>query len=240
MTMRTASPQAARRDVSALARYSREIARIPVLDKVAESALGARIRAGDRLAVDELVRHNLRFVVSIAKRYVRHGVPLEDLIDEGNIGLIRGLARAGECLPHALGREPTIEETARWTGFPPRRIERLRQIPLRALSIDGSAAATGEEAAFDMHALEDPRAQEFERVERDIDNQRLRSYLQRLDRRGADVVRRYYGLLGDDPETLEAIGRSYGVTRERVRQLRDRAMDDLRALLECEPVVLGK
>jgi len=269
--------------LGALDQYLREIGRIPLLDSAQETALGERILAGDRTAVDELVRHNLRFVVAIARRYSRHGVPMEDLIDEGNIGLIQAaerfdvrrgfrfisyavfwirqtilrsldqksrlvrvpadkrrqlmrLVRAGECLPHTLGREPTLDEVARWVGIAPQRAETLRQLPTRVVCID--RPGEGEESQFDMDTLVDPGADAFgDRIDEDLSNRRLDAYLDRLDHRGADIVRRYYGLRGRTPETLEHIGQSYGVTRERARQLRDRAMNGLRTLLENETAV---
>jgi RNA polymerase primary sigma factor len=258
--------------------YLREIAGIPLLTAAAEAGLSARIRTGDRSAVNELVVHNLRFVVVIARRYSHYGVPLEDLINEGNIGLIyaarrfdarRGyrfisyavywirqavlryldqksrlvrvpvnkrrqlmlLARASERLPHTLGREPRLEEIARSIGINPRRIEWLWQMPLHAMPIEHPISA--DDFGHEADTLEDPKARDFEdRIATDLDVRRLASFLEKLDRRGADIVRRYYGLDGNTPETLARIGRSYGVTRERARQLHDRAMDGLRRLLE--------
>jgi RNA polymerase primary sigma factor len=276
---RTRSVRRGRGDMGALQQYMREIQGIPLLDAAAEVALGERIRAGDRAAVDELVRHNLRFVVTVARRYAHHGVPIEDLIDEGNIGLIQAaerfdvrrgyrfisyavwwirqgilrflsdksrvvrlpvgklqqlakLERAAERLPQALGHEPTLEEIAAGTGFAPDQIERLRGLPTRCLCID--RPGEGQDSEFEMDTLEDPRAGAFESlVEEELRDRSLEDCLAKLTGRDRDIVRRYYGLQGATPETLERIGATYGVTRERTRQLRDRAIDRLRVLPEC-------
>jgi RNA polymerase primary sigma factor len=263
--------------------YLREIAAIPLLTAAAEAELSARIRAGDHAAVNELVVHNLRFVVVIARRYTRFGVALEDLINEGNLGLIGAaqrfdarlgfrfisyavywirqavlryldqksrlvrvpvnkrrqlalLSRARQSLPHALGREPRLDEIANATGIHPRRVAWLQQMPLQALYLEHPSPA--DDSDHELDTLEDPSARAVEdRIATDLDVRRLAACLDQLDRRGADIVRRFYGLDGTPPESLAQIGRSYGVTRERARQLRDRAMHGLRRLLERSPAL---
>ena len=265
---------------SPLDQYLREIGTIPVLDHRTESELGHRIRAGDRRAMNELVRHNLRFVVLIARRYAGRGVPIEDLIEEGNIGLIQAaerfderfghrfityavywirramiaqlnqwatlvhlptrtkrqlgrLARAAACLPHQLGREPHVEEIAAWSGIEVDRIEELRRVPVKQLSLD--CPANGSEAEFETDTLADPHALAFEaRLEMDLDASRVHSALFQIDPRSADIIRRYCGLHGDLPESLDTIGRHYGISGERARQIRDRGMQRLRQVLEHE------
>jgi RNA polymerase primary sigma factor len=265
----------ARRGLSdgCLGQYLREIGRLPLLDHAAEVELGRRIRAGDRDAVDALVRHNLRFAVNMARRYARPGIAIEDLIDEANLGLIQAaqrfdercgyrfisyavfwirqailryldhqaspvrvpsgvrrellrLAHAGERLPQTLGREPTVDEISNWTHLDRERVLWLQQLPTCAVSCD--RRGEGEDAEFAMDTLADPQAAFATRIDDDLDMSRLQIDLGRLDSRSAEIVRRYYGLDGLPAESLACIGRRLGVTRERVRQLRDQAVEELR------------
>lgn len=267
-------------DMGALALYLREIQDIPLLTPAEEKDLGLRVLKGDRAAIDELVRRNLRFVVMVARPYVHHGVPLEDLINEGNIGLIRAAERfdvhrgfrfisyavwwvrqailsylseksrivrlpvskvqllsritqTTEQLAHVLGRDPTAQEIAKRMHLSPAKVEWLRTLPTMACSVD--APAEGQESDFEIDTLEDTAAPSIEdqlgEAMRNID---IHAALGMLDERGADVVRRYYGLEGVQSESLERIGRSHGVTRERARQLRDRAIWQLRSSPEAE------
>jgi RNA polymerase primary sigma factor len=185
------------------------------------------------------VRRGYRFI-SYAVYWIRQSI-LRYLDQKSRLVRVPGgkrrqmarVARAGENLAHTLGRDARLDEIAQWTGVAPERILGLRELPMRPLCIDRPAA--GEDSDFDADTLEDPSARSFEaRVDDDIENRRLESYLDKLDPRGADILRRYYGLGGGTPETLARIGRAYGVTRERTRQLRDRALVRLRALLESE------
>jgi len=267
------------RVLDALSLYLREIQKINVLPAAEERELGRRAQAGDAKAIDELVRHNLRFVVVVARRYSHHGVPLEDLIDEGNIGLIRAaerfdpergfrfisyavwwirqailqclseksrivrlpvskvqilsrIAQTSERLTQALGREPTTDELGARLEVAPAKVEWLRTLPTVSFSLD--EPAEGDETDFEADTLEDPHAAEFEdrfaERERNADLDRC---LSQLDPRGADIVRRYFGIGHPASESLESIGHTYGVTRERVRQLRDRALGKLRSLPDC-------
>ncbi len=266
-------------DLATLALYQREIQRIPVLSASDERALGARAQCGDRTAIDALVRHNLRFVVMVARRYTRHGIPLEDLIDEGNLGLIRAaqrfdptrgfrfvsyavwwirqsilqclsdksrivrlpvsqvqrlsrLSQASDRLTQALGRDPTADELGKRLCIAAEKVDWLRTLPTLAFSLD--EPREGEETDFEMDTLQDPRASNLEAAVADkIRDEMLGRCLDQLDARTADVVRRYYGLGGTIPESLEAIGKTYGITRERVRQLRDRGIHKLRTAPEC-------
>jgi RNA polymerase primary sigma factor len=267
-------------DLGALALYLREIQKIPVLSPAQERELATRAQQGDRKALEELVRRNLRFVVAVARPYARHGVSLEDLINEGNIGLIRAaqrfdvtrgfrfisyavwwirqsillhlteqsrtvrlpvskvhilarMQRMGEQLTQQLGREPTADELGRRLQIPPGQVEWLQTLPTTRFSLD--EPAEGEESEFDIGTLQGGSGPSSE--ERLIENLRARDIqgcLEILDTRGADIVRRYFGLEGKEPESLERIGKTYGLTRERVRQLRDRAIWKLRTSPEAE------
>jgi RNA polymerase primary sigma factor len=258
-----------------LTRYLTEIRRYPLLSRERESALGERIRLGDHSATQELVCANLRFVVAIAKKYQHQGVPLADLVNEGNVGLMRAamrfddsrgvrfisyavwwvrqaiiqalaehshavripVNRAGimyrinrhaNTLRHELGREPTPQEIAEQAGVSEAEIATILPISRAYLSLDTNGRATNDGALLDF--LPDPGA---EPPDTDVTTEALtKSVLSALDHlapRESMVLRRYFGFDGDEPMTLEEIGGELGVTRERVRQLKDRALHHLRS-----------
>ena len=260
-------------ECSALLRYLHEIENIPVLTVAEERALATRASRGDAAAQKELVRRNLRFVVSVARQYSRYGVPLEDLINEGNIGLMRAtmrfdpnrgfrlisyavwwirqsilsyltdqsrlvripagkvqdlsrLARETEHLQQRCIAAPSLEVLARRLGLTVPQVELLQNLPLQHFSID--EPAEGEESEFEADTLPDPNASTEEWLQETLLIEDVESALQMLDRREADILRRYFGLGRREAESLQSIGADYGVTRERVRQLRDRALWKLR------------
>jgi RNA polymerase primary sigma factor len=264
---RTATPDS-------LGIYLREIRRIPLLTASQEVALARRAQSGDKSAMDELVRRNLRFVVSIAKQYMGNGVPFEDLINEGNVGLIRAaqrfdvergyrfisyavwwvkqailqylaeqsrtvrlplnkttaltrVQREMQRLGQELGREPTADELARRMDLQPEDVERVLNMPTKQFSIDDPVEGHDNEFFVDTlsddvtptpddDVLETTRSEDIEHA------------LASLNPREEDILRRYYGIGGQQPHTLEQIGEHYHLTRERVRQIRDRAILRLR------------
>lgn len=254
--------------------YLREIRRIPLLTAKEEEDLARRGRAGDRAALDELVRRNLRFVVSIAKQYVGSGVPLEDLINEGNVGLIRGaerfdvdrgyrfisyavwwikqailqhlgeqsrtvrlplnkttalvrITRAGQRLGQQLGREPTAEELGKFLHLKTAEVERVLSMPTRQFSIDDPIE--GNDNDFHVDTLTDEMAPTPDEATLETArSEDIEAALRSLNPREGDILRRYFGLGGKEPHTLEQIGAHYHLTRERVRQIRDRAILRLR------------
>jgi RNA polymerase primary sigma factor len=256
---------------SALDLYLGEIQRIPVLTRQQERDLAVRAQQEDRAALDELVRHNLRFVVMVARRYARPGAPLEDLISEGNIGLLQAaqrfdvtrgyrfisyavwwvrqsiflylsdksrtvrlpvnkvqtlskLAQAQEHLEQLLGREPTPDELGRALRLPAAQVEWLQGLPTRADSIDEREDL--EESELE---LQDRRGATIEEsLTAALRDRDISLSLQALAPRSADILRSYFGLEGCPPESLSCIGRRYGLTGERIRQLRDRALWTLR------------
>ena len=258
---------------SALLRYLHEIESIPVLTVAEERALATRACGGDGAAQKELVRRNLRFVVTVARQYSRYGVPLEDLINEGNIGLMRAtmrfdpnrgfrlisyavwwirqsilsyltdqsrLVRIPAAKVHDLARlareterqqqrcagSPTTETLARRLGLTVMQVEVLQNLPIQHFSLD--EPAEGEESEFEADTLQDPNASTEEWLQETLLTEDVESALQMLDEREADILRRYFGLGQREAESLQSIGADYGVTRERVRQLRDRALWKLR------------
>jgi RNA polymerase primary sigma factor len=253
--------------------YLKEVRRIELLTPEQEVALARKAQNGDRDALNELVRRNLRFVVSVAKQYAKRGVPLEDLINEGNLGLVRAarrfdvdrgfrfisyavwwvrqgilqylaehsrtvrlplnksarltkVSKAVQVLNQKLGREPTSEEIAEHLGLKPEDIETINAMPTTRFSID--EPAEGQDNDFQIDTLTDESIGPEEETLEHSRSDDIDKALSTLNEREQDILRRYYGLAGNEPHTLEEIGRQYSLTRERVRQIRDRAILRLR------------
>jgi RNA polymerase primary sigma factor len=257
-----------------LSAYLDEIGRFPLQSRHAEAALGPRIRAGDRAALDTLVCANLRFVVIIAKQYQHRGLSLPDLIEEGNLGLVRAAERfdesrgvkfisyavwwirqsilqaladsgyavrvpAGQAgaihrigheanqLCHALGREPTQRELAEALGLPEAEIATALPVARASLSLDAPLNEDRHSQLLDV--LPDDNTPAPDRASADADLiDALHGAMTVLRGREVDVVTMYFGLDGEGPRTLEQIARRYGVTRERIRQIKDRALQRIR------------
>jgi RNA polymerase primary sigma factor len=254
--------------------YLREISQYPLIDREEEARLARRIQQGDREALCKLVNSNLRFVVSIAKKYQNQGVALADLISEGNVGLIRAaekfdetkgvkfisyavwwirqailqalaeqsrivrvpLNRAGElhrlgkrssALVQELGREPTFAELAQALDVPEEEIQRTLAIASAHLSLD-APLAPGEDNKLLDYLPDEQRAGPDREVEEKSLRENVENALASLKERERQILRMYYGLDGEEPMTLEEIGRRLGVTRERVRQIKERALLRLR------------
>jgi RNA polymerase primary sigma factor len=254
--------------------YLREIRRIPLLTPKQEVELARRAQAGEPAALDEMVRRNLRFVVSIAKQYTNSGVPLEDLVNEGNMGLIRAakrfdvnrgyrfisyavwwvkqailqylaeqsrtvrlplnkttaltrITRESQRLGQELGREPTFDELASRLALDPADVERVLDMPTKQFSIDDPIE--GQDNEFFVETLSDEATlTPDEAVLESTRSEDIDVALASLNPREEDILRRYFGLGGQQPHTLEQIGAHYHLTRERVRQIRDRAIWRLR------------
>lgn len=257
----------------ALGIYLREIRRIPLLTVQEEAALARRAARGEQAALDELVRRNLRFVVSIAKQYASSGVPLEDLVNEGNMGLIRAarrfdvdrgyrfisyavwwvkqailqhlgeqsrtvrlplnksaalskVTRASQRLGQELGREPTPDEIGKRLHLSPEDVEVVLNMPTKQFSIDDPLE--GQDNDFHVETLSDAGTLPPDEAVADATRtEDVEMALATLNPREQDILRRYFGL-GHEPHTLEEIGKVYQLTRERVRQIRDRAILRLR------------
>lgn len=254
--------------------YLQEISRIPLLTVSEETALARKAYRGDVDAQEKLARHNVRFVVSVAKKFQNRGVPLMDLIGEGNLGLMtaarkfdpdRGvkfisyavwwirqaiqaaiarhgrpvrvplnrtadlnrLGRATTMLTEKLGRAPTTEELVKATGLTRDAVRALGALHIEAMRLDHPVREADERGRMERFV---PVAQEGTDANT-IANSRtsdLDAALAALPARDAKVLRLYFGLDDGKTRTLEEIGRMMGVTRERIRQLRDRALRQLR------------
>lgn len=259
---------------TALDQYLRDVSRHELITPDREKELGARARLGDEDAVQELARANLRFVISVAKKYQNRGVALTDLIQEGNVGLVTAarkfdpdqgvkfisyavwwirqailaslanhgrsvrvplnrasdlarIFREKERLKQELGREPSPEELSAATDLTPELIESLQTLNAAEIRLD---APIGD--SEDSQLVERFIAEEAAEPEQDVESRLLaesvRDALNTLEPRDARVLRLYFGLEGEREHTLEEIGNMLGVTRERIRQLRDRALRRLR------------
>ena len=272
--IRVGSGKGASADDGSLDIYLREISRYPLIDQAEEVALAQRIRTGEEEALDKLVRSNLRFVVSVAKKYQNQGVSLSDLINEGNLGLIRAahkfdetkgikfisyavwwirqailqalaeqsrivrvpLNRAGTlhritrrsaALQQELGRQPTAAEVAEGMDIGVEEIEKTLAISMNHVSLDAPLAPGEDNRLLDY--LPDtqnpgPDAETFENAL----TQSIEEVLSGLRAREAKILRLYFGLDSPEPMTLEEIGESLGITRERVRQIKEKALSRLR------------
>jgi RNA polymerase primary sigma factor len=239
-----------------------------------EIALARRVRAGDQEAMQELAKRNLRFVISVAKKYQNRGLPLSDLIGEGNVGLLTAarkfdpdqgvkfisyavwwirqailaaLARQGrtvrvplnrtadlsrivrtaELLRQELRREPTPEELSAATGLSLEVVQSLAALNTGEVRLDAPLDPDGDRALIERFIAEDLPDTEEKTMERFLSDE-VEEALKTLPPRDAKVLRLYFGLEGGREHTLEEIGSMLGVTRERVRQLRDRALKRLR------------
>lgn len=261
-------------DPSAFDTYLAEIRKHPLLDRDEEAELARRAREGDAQALERLVNANLRFVVSVARRYARHGVPLDELVNEGNLGLIhaarrfdesrdvrfvsyavwwirrailaalsrdarivhvpsgrideaRRVAAARRRLSQRMGRGARPHEVAAELGVSAGAVREALALRHSDVSLDAPVADAANSPLLELipdGSGEDPS----ERVDGDALTGALRHGLLRLPEREADVVRRYYGLDGGEPETLAEIAATLGISRERVGTIREKALARLR------------
>jgi RNA polymerase primary sigma factor len=271
-TAKTLGVYDADRDI--LDQYLYEVSMTPLLTPQQEIAIAKRVRQGDQDAMQELVKRNLRFVISVAKKYQNRGLPLTDLIGEGNVGLLTAarkfdpdqgvkfisyavwwirqailasLARQGrtvrvplnrtadlskivrtaEALRQELRREPTPEEIAQSTGLSLEVVQSLAALNTSDVRLDAPLDPEGDRSLIERFIAEDQADAEEQAMDSFL-SEEIESALRTLPPRDAKVLRLYFGLDGGREHTLEEIGGMLGVTRERVRQLRDRALKRLR------------
>jgi RNA polymerase primary sigma factor len=257
-----------------LDQYLRDISQYPLINREEEVRLAQLIRKDDQEALDKLVRSNLRFVVSVAKKYQNQGVSLSDLINEGNLGLIRAahkfdetkgikfisyavwwirqailqalaeqsrivrvpLNRAGtlhrigkraSALLQELGREATHAEIAEGMEITEEEVAKTMAISQTHLSLDAPLTPGEDNKLLDYlpdNQNPTPDEQTFEKALTDS----IEEALSHLKEREAKILRLYFGLDDEEPMTLEQIGALLGITRERVRQIKEKALSRLR------------
>ncbi len=272
--MRASAAKKVGKEEGSLDQYLREISKYSLLKREDEVELAVKIHVGDAEALDKLVRSNLRFVVSVAKKYQNQGVSLSDLINEGNLGLIRAahkfdetkgikfisyavwwirqailqalaeqsrivrvpLNRAGtlhrigkrsSALQQELGREPTIDEIAEGMDIPKDEVAKTLAISRSHLSLDAPLTPGEDNKLLDYLADEDSPGPDDQTFERALSNS-IEEVLKTLKEREAKILRLYFGLDSQEAMTLEEIGGLLGITRERVRQIKEKALARLR------------
>lgn len=263
--------------------YLQTISEYPRLNQQEELSLYKRIQMGDTDAKDTFIRCNLKLVVSVAKQYAHFSVPLMDLIQEGNLGLIKAVEKfnpdmgfrfstyatqwirqyisryimdkgkvihipvhvvenefkvrkAVDTLLKELQREPTIKELAKETGFSEERVSELLNLIQDPLSIDMNVSNENDTYLSDLIA--DPHTKQMmKNIHDEFIHKDILKSLSILNERERDIIIKHFGLNNETALTLEEIGKSYGITRERVRQIESAAIrklksDDVRELLE--------
>ena len=263
---------------TAIKLYLREIGLVKLLTPQEEIQLAARIKKGDKKAREHMIKANLRLVVKIARDYDGIGLPLLDLISEGNIGLMKAVerfdpAKGGKLstygswwikqsikralanqsktirlpvhlvdkiskmrrtamkLQEELGHEPSDEDLAAELGTTASRISQMRIASIRPASLD---APVGDENSNNFSEMvEDERAvNPYNELEDKTVSGMLQDMVKHLDDREATILRFRFGLDGGNEKTLEEVGKKFGVTRERVRQIQNLALHKLRKMIE--------
>jgi len=270
------SKQITNRESQSLDKYLQEVGRVDLITSAEEVDLAKRIHEGDSAALEKLTKANLRFVVSVAKQYQNYGLALGDLINEGNLGLIKAAKRFDETrgfkfisyavwwirqsimqslaeqsrivrlpmnrvsglhkvlntfsiLEQKLQREPTTDELAETIGVTPEEIMQNQKHSGRHLSIDAPLQDGEDNSLLDV--LTDAS---HEMPDSELLSDSLKSEIQRafstLPSRESEVMNLYFGLNGHSPMTLEELGERLHLTRERVRQIKEKATRRLRHL----------
>lgn len=254
--------------------YLREIRQTPLLTAEDEKALANRYAAGDRAARDRIIEANLRLVVNIAKRYGGHSIPLIDLIEEGNLGLIKAVERfqpdkgfrfstyatwwirqaveralinqgrtvrlpvhvAGELakmlrvareLARELDREPTVGEIAAALDKTVAYVQHLQEINTHNCSLEKPIGPDGDYQLIDILA-DNSGETPTSRLDSEAVTEQLATWIGSLSEHEREILTMRFGLEDDEPQTLDAIGRRFGVTRERIRQIEARSLAKLR------------
>ncbi len=263
------------RESLALDKYLNDIGKITMLNAEEEAEMARRIKAGDNDALERLTEANLRFVVSVAKQYQNQGLSLSDLINEGNVGLMKAATRFDETkgfkfisyavwwirqsilqaiveysrivrLPlnkvgsynkvneaflnfvQQFEREPSHEELGELLDMTPKEISTMIKGNSRHLSVDAPISGEdGDATMLDLISQGDEGSPDLKLMEQSLKDE-VDHGLAILSPREVNVISSYYGLKGHKSLTLEEIGEMYGLTRERVRQIKERAIRRLR------------
>jgi RNA polymerase primary sigma factor len=259
--------------------YLKDIRKFTPLPREEEARVVALAKKGDRRALDNLITANLRFVVRVAGEYTNRGLPLQDLIAEGNVGLIRAtetfdpsrghkfityavwwirqammsalnkqtrpvkvpvnqiddhdaVAKIARTMSQELGRQPRLDELAEKTQMSTKRVRRAQQANQTHLSMDSQIYDDGTIKYSDTFIADELPADE--RVHDAYLRKLLKESMDQLPEREAKILGLYYGLNSDQPRSLEQVGRKFSISRERVRQIKDRAIGRLKQSMVIE------
>lgn len=263
------------RESVALDKYLSDISNIQLLTPEEEVELANRIKNGDKEALEHLTKANLRFVVSVAKQYQNQGLSLPDLINEGNVGLMKAAKRfdhtkgfkfisyavwwirqsilsaiveysrmvrlplnkvsaynkvneAYVSFTQEFEREPTHEELAELLDINPKEIGNMLRGGNRHVSVDAPVSSDdGAATMLDLMRIEDNESPDLDLMNQSLVNE-IKFGLQHLSPREQEIISAYFGINGQESHTLDEIGDMFGLTRERVRQIRERALRRLR------------
>ncbi len=266
--------QVTNRETASLDKYLQEIGKVELITADEEVELAQRIRQGDKIALEKLTKANLRFVVSVSKQYQNQGLSLPDLINEGNLGLIKAAQRFDETrgfkfisyavwwirqsilqalaeqsrivrlplnkigsinkinktyarLEQEFEREPNAEEIAEALDITESEVKESMKNAGRHVSMDAPLVQDEDNNMYDVLKSDEVITPEtellYESLRKEIDRA-----ISTLTPREADVVRLYFGLNGSHPMTLEEIGEKFDLTRERVRQIKEKAIRRLK------------
>jgi len=268
------SKQITNRESQSLDKYLQEIGKVDLITSDIEVELAKRIREGDQIALEKLTKANLRFVVSVAKQYQNNGLTLGDLINEGNLGLIKAAKRFDETrgfkfisyavwwirqsimqaltelsrivrlplnrvgslnkisktfsdLEQKFQREPSTEELADVLEITTDEVRDTMKISGRHVSMDAPFVQGEENSLLDVLANDNEETPDSQLM-MDSLRREVQRALATLTQRESDVIAFYFGLNGEHAMTLEEIGEKYNLTRERVRQIKEKATRRLR------------
>jgi RNA polymerase primary sigma factor len=262
------------RETASLDKYLQDIGREELITAEEEVELARRIKSGDEKALEKLVKANLRFVVSVAKQYQNQGLSLPDLINEGNLGLIKAAQRFDETrgfkfisyavwwirqsilqalaeqsrlvrlplnqvgslnkikkatsrLEQEFERPPSVEEIAKKLDIPEHKLDKALRITTRYVSVDAPIAEDEDTKFLDVFVSEDtPRTDN--NLMRESLNKEIQRSLSTLTDKERDVINLYYGIGMNHGLTLDEIGAKFNLTRERVRQIKEKAIRRLK------------
>lgn len=266
--------QVTNRETASLDKYLQEIGKVDLITADEEVELAQRIKAGDNLALEKLTKANLRFVVSVAKQYQNQGLTLPDLINEGNLGLIKAgqrfdetrgfkfisyavwwirqsilqaLAEQSRIVRLPLNKIGSINKINKMYAYleqsnerPPTAEEIAQELDMTISEIKESMKNSGRHVSMDAPLIDGEdsnlydvlRSGESPNPDRLLLHESLRTEVERaletLTPREADVIRLYFGLADQNPMTLEEIGETFDLTRERVRQIKEKAIRRLK------------
>ena len=266
--------QVTNRETASLDKYLQEIGKVDLITAEEEVELAQRVKQGDQLALEKLTKANLRFVVSVAKQYQNQGLTLPDLINEGNLGLIKAaqrfdetrgfkfisyavwwirqsilqaLAEQSRIVRLPLNKIGSINKINKTYAFleqsherPPSAEEIAKELDMTINDVKESMKNSGRHVSMDAPLVEGEdsnlydvlRSGESPNPDKDLLHESLRTEIERaletLTPREADVIRLYFGLGNQHPMTLEEIGETFDLTRERVRQIKEKAIRRLK------------